>query len=372
MYASPDPQLRRKLWKDLSFDKVGLCNTWMAVGDFNSVIKEDEVSNPATFCQARCKDFKDWVCTEGLVDLGFTGPSFTWTRGKDHNTFKGARLDRALCSPEWLEAFPDVIVKHLPKINSDHSPILIELDKRAGGNTKSFSFQQAWMTHPEFEKVIEENWNKESSTMENNLKLAPILEAWNREHFGNIFKRKDRLMRRLNGVQKALTTNHHGGILKLERRLRQELEATLHQEEIFWHQKSREEWICSGDSNTKYYHAVTTINKARKKVLQLKDNSGNWISDPGTIKDMIREHFSVIFTQDQPNRNRCIAKSSFPMLDQEIWELVNAEFSTDDIKEALFAMAPTKAPGPDGFNSGFYQRQWGIVGDSMLNRLVIL
>ena len=33
-----------------------------------------------------------------LVNLGFSGSCFTWSRGNDAHTFKGARLDRALCS----------------------------------------------------------------------------------------------------------------------------------------------------------------------------------------------------------------------------------------------------------------------------------
>lgn len=46
------------------------------------------------------------------------------------------------------------------------------------------------------------------------------------------------------------------------------------------------------------------------------------------------------------------------------------EFTDDEVKTALFQMHPTKAPGPDGMNSLFFQYYWHIVG-SDVSRAVI-
>lgn len=38
-----------------------------------------------------------------------------------------------------------------------------------------------------------------------------------------------------------------------------------------------------------------------------------------------------------------------------------------EVKQALFAMNPTKAAGPDGFSAGFYQSQWDVVKANLIS-----
>jgi hypothetical protein len=37
----------------------------------------------------------------------------------------------------------------------------------------------------------------------------------------------------------------------------------------------------------------------------------------------------------------------------------------DEVKKAVFGMHPWKAPGPDGFPAGFYQKSWDVVGETV-------
>jgi hypothetical protein len=46
-----------------------------------------------------------------------------------------------------------------------------------------------------------------------------------------------------------------------------------------------------------------------------------------------------------------------------------AEFTIEEVKNALTQMAPNKAPGPDGFTIGFYQQHWDTVGSKVSEAL---
>ncbi|MCI01519.1 hypothetical protein A2U01_0022546 [Trifolium medium] len=56
---------------------------------------------------------------------------------------------------------------------------------------------------------------------------------------------------------------------------------------------------------------------------------------------------------------------SYPALDEDIMKALAAPLTNEEVKHAVFSMSPWKAPGPDGFPAGFYQKSWGIVGGSV-------
>lgn len=203
-------------------------------------------------------------------------------------------------------------------LKSDHSPLLITMDDNMGGRRNRFIFQAAWLSHPEFQSLIDANWVKEGTAGENAKHIAPILNNWNKDCFGNVLRRKHTLLAKLEGIQRARPRNHHNGIINLERKLRSEHEAVLYQEEVLWFQKSREEWICSGDRNTKYYHTTINIKKAWNRVTQLMDQAGNWVHEDNNLKNMIRDYFKDIFMQEQGHTNVKIACNSFLKVDNVI------------------------------------------------------
>ncbi|KAA3484792.1 tyrosine decarboxylase 1-like [Gossypium australe] len=44
---------------------------------------------------------------------------------------------------------------------------------------------------------------------------------------------------------------------------------------------------------------------------------------------------------------------------------LEAAITNEEIKRALFDMAPLKAPGSDGFHAHFFQSQWDILGNDV-------
>lgn len=155
VYGSPTKSLRRQLWSDLGREGSNIITPWLAMGDFNSVMNREEVSCPAAFNEQRSKDFMDWINKEGLIDLGFNGSKFTWNRGNSVDTYRAARLDRCLCSEDWLDMHHSAMVNHLPRTTSDHNPILLDLmGKVKTTASRFFQFQATWASHEDFVNVV--------------------------------------------------------------------------------------------------------------------------------------------------------------------------------------------------------------------------
>ena len=141
----------------------------VVVGDFNSVTSAKETTKPENLDQRRSSGFVSWISEHGLLDLGYTGSKFTWTRGNSSSSFQGPLLDRALCNLDCSACFSQAKVNILPKLNSDHSPVLILLNSnKEPSSHHGFKFQATWLTHPGFLTRIQEFWWSDLSLTENN------------------------------------------------------------------------------------------------------------------------------------------------------------------------------------------------------------
>lgn len=106
---------------------------------------------------------------------------------------------------------------------------------------------------------------------------------WNHNCFRNIFHRKRCLMARLEGIDKRRHMGQDDHLGKLQRKLWEEYNSILHQEELFWYQKSRSQWLKFGDRNTKYFHLSTIIRGKLDRIEALMNNNEDFIIDPANF-----------------------------------------------------------------------------------------
>ena len=114
---------------------------------------------------------------------------------------------------------------------------------------------------------------------------------FNKEVFGNIFKKKRRVEKRLQGVQKSLDWRETEDMLRLERSLRKEYEHILLQEELMWYQESRERWVCFGDRNTRFFHTQTIVRRKRNKIHGLFIDNGVWCTEQEELQGEAHDFF---------------------------------------------------------------------------------
>lgn len=88
--------------------------------------------------------------------------------------------------------------------------------------------------------------------------------------YGNIFKRKKRLLAHLEGIDRKLLEGPSERLSHLKRDLWGQYNAILDQEEVYWFQQSRSKWLRLGDRNTKYFHQTTLIRKRSNRTDALR------------------------------------------------------------------------------------------------------
>ncbi|CAL1354334.1 unnamed protein product [Linum trigynum] len=370
IYASPRQTQQRSLWQALVRTSLNNELPWLLSGDFNAIkTPEEKTGSPSATTFYRCKIFSDRINQADLIDLGFSGPRFTWTRGDNPNSYKASRIDRSLCNTLWNSTFPDTTVQHLPRLSSDHHPILTSIGSQ-GVNVsfdRPFRFEAAWLSNNDFDTQVADGWDQQASLPVALEKLATSLSQWSKSTFGNIFHKKRRLLSRIQGIQDKVANNFSRGLYKLQTKLERELDQVLEQEEVYWFQRSREKWVQQGERNTGYFHQQAIIRRRKNKIDSLKGPNGEWISDYQELAAMVFNSVASLFVQDNDNYKDLMPKMAFPRINQEDLTILLRPFRGEDIHRAIHEMKPFQAPGPDGFHAAFYQREWQVVGRSLIN-----
>ncbi|XP_042942842.1 uncharacterized protein LOC122277024 [Carya illinoinensis] len=127
----------------------------------------------------------------GLIDIGYSGPQYTWSNNRSDMALIRERLDRAMATQEWRLLFPDASLQHLASSASDHHPLLLHTINNQK-HASSFKFEEFWIHEPLSHNIIREAWNKAFQGNPAYILCQKIkstkeaLKFWNRNHFGRI------------------------------------------------------------------------------------------------------------------------------------------------------------------------------------------
>lgn len=108
-----------------------------------------------------------------------------------------------------------------------------------------------WTREESFYDTIERAWNGDNDTLININICAARLNSWSRDTFGRFFKEIQQCRERMGALMKEEPSELVNNQIRDTDMRMEELEKS---EELYWHQRSKQQWIEAGGGNTKFFH----------------------------------------------------------------------------------------------------------------------
>lgn len=145
--------------------------------------------------------FRELLTDLRLVDITTVNGCFTWNNRRGERYQVASRLDRFLATEALvnLDIYYEAAI--LPTIGSDHWPIRLEIDVKAGLPNHPFRFELFWLRDPRFIEKVKNWWTSQQVIGRNKMhtfqlrlkNLKTEIKHWNRLEFGNIHEEQIRL-----------------------------------------------------------------------------------------------------------------------------------------------------------------------------------
>ncbi|XP_021716015.1 uncharacterized protein LOC110683919 [Chenopodium quinoa] len=208
---------KNELWNMLGENSPPASTPWLLLGDMNEVVSQSEKMGGRPITNSQGKAFTKWTDKEGLIDLKYHGPAFTWDNGREGTELIRERLDRALANAEWIKVHPQTQVYHLAKTYSDHCPILVDTNVVNRIFNYPFRCKEAWLENPNFDDFFANAWNKGNDFNESKNCFTKEVKLWNKWVFNEAIQNKNRLIAHIHGIQKILNTKYSSFLINLEK-----------------------------------------------------------------------------------------------------------------------------------------------------------
>jgi hypothetical protein len=181
---------------------------------------------------------------------------------------------------------------------------------------------------------------------------------WGSKKFGCIPRKIKQAQDELLHIQHQ---NNDGSYMETIREKEKQLDDLLKSEEVWWRQRSRALWLKYGDKNTSYFHQKANQRRRKNKIENLTDDQGIQQFEPGKIEEILLNHFSNLFDSQETSHIFETVEVVRNTITPDLFNHLEADFTGEEVTEAINSMKGLAAPGPDGLPAIFYHTYWDII-----------
>jgi hypothetical protein len=343
-------------------------SNWLVFGDFNIVLSSREKSGGNPIDYHITEAFRDCLGHCNLEDLGYQGQNFTWHNRQQDNQYIQARLVRFCASQEWSQTFPYSQNLHLLRYGSDHCPLLLDFSTYPPNNQiptyhSSKKFEQIWLDNEEHTQIVKNAWDNLNQDLQHKLDgTLNSLHNWGKKKFGHIPRKITIAQNELKQLNEQNDQNTSGDLIGNIRDKERELDDLLHQEEMWWNQRSRVLWLKHGDKNTRFFHQKASQRRKKNRIEAITNSMGIVQTSHDNIETTLISHFQGLFTSQTTTHIPETVDVVKNCITEHMYNYLQEDFTMDEVTNAIKDMKSLAAPGPDGMPALFYQTYWDIVG----------
>eukprot|EP00253_Pinus_taeda_P030506 PITA_30506 len=145
MYVPVHYEEKNKCWKTLT-EYIEQCNPTNIIigGDLNIILDPKEKQGGSYTRDPFLLTVENLIQSWDLVDFKLVKGTYTWTDNRTGEQHISARLDRFLASSAIMMDNRMVLSKILPKLTSEHKPILLNIKEEEDLGPLSFRFIPLW------------------------------------------------------------------------------------------------------------------------------------------------------------------------------------------------------------------------------------
>jgi hypothetical protein len=89
------------------------------------------------------------------------------------------------------------------------------------------------------------------------------------------------------------------------------------------------------------------------------------------LQTLVTNYFFNLFTPVAGINANQVLENIQARVSPQMNEALAAEFSKEEVKEALDSIGDLKAPGADGMPAIFYKRFWGTIGETVVEEVLM-